>query len=303
MFPFPKRLFLTVLIAGTLDLLCAYTDIFIRSGRISRRMFQYIAGGALGLKNTMDKGLPVIFLGIFFHYFIVLCFALFFFALYKKSKFFGLNTYLIALLYGFFIWSVMNLIVLPMTALPSHPVNIADLLTGGLILSLAIGLPLSLSARAWRPPVPHPTLFRISQNIDVASPKTDTMPPAGIITRTSPSAVTETVEKLIAFLKSHGVTIYARIDQRAELSRAGIPIKPLEYLLFGNPLKGGPVMEANPLAALDLPLKLIVWEDDAGVTQIAFYDAAFIGERFGIPPDLTRTLDLNAVVAAALGPA
>ena len=146
---FTKRLLLTVLIAGSLDLLAAYTDIFIRTGRITKRMFQYIAGGALGLQKTLPGGLPVILLGIFFHYFIVFCFTCFFFLLYRKNKFFGLNKYLAALIYGFFIWAVMTLVVLPLSALPPSTVKVVDALKGGLILSVAIGLPVSLSARAF----------------------------------------------------------------------------------------------------------------------------------------------------------
>jgi hypothetical protein len=146
---FTKRLLLTVLIAGTLDLLSAYIDIFIRTGKISKRMFQYIAGGALGLQNSLKGGIPVILLGIFFHYFIVFCFTLFFFLLYRKTRFFGLNKYLIALIYGFFIWAVMNLVVLPLSALPPTTINFGDALKAGLILSIAIGLPVSLSARAY----------------------------------------------------------------------------------------------------------------------------------------------------------
>jgi hypothetical protein len=145
---FTKRLLLTVLIAGTLDLLSAYIDIFIRTGKISKRMFQYIAGGALGLQNSLKGGVPVILLGIFFHYFIVFCFTLFFFLLYRKTRFFGLNKYLIALFYGFFIWAVMNLIVLPLSALPPSTIDLGGALKAGLILSIAIGLPVSLSARA-----------------------------------------------------------------------------------------------------------------------------------------------------------
>lgn len=149
MSPFAKRLLKTVLIAGTLDILSAYTNIFIQTGHITRRMFQYIAGGALGLKNTLHGGVPVILLGIFFHYFIVFSFTLFFFFLYRKNRVFGLNKFLAALLYGFFIWAVMNLIVLPLSALPPGTINFGKALLDGSILAVMIGLPVSLSARAY----------------------------------------------------------------------------------------------------------------------------------------------------------
>jgi hypothetical protein len=149
MSPFYKRLLLTALIAGTLDILSAYANIFIRTGKITRRMFQYIAGGALGLKNTLDGGAPVILLGIFFHYVIAFSFTLFFFFLYRKNRVFGLNKYLAALLYGIFIWAVMNLVVLPLSALPPGKITVGKALLDASILAVMIGLPVSLSAGAY----------------------------------------------------------------------------------------------------------------------------------------------------------
>jgi hypothetical protein len=146
---FYKRLFITVLIAGTLDILSAYTNGFIQTGHLSRRMFQYIAGGALGLKNTLNGGLPVILLGIFIHYFIAFCFTRFFFYLYRKNRIFGLNKFVAALLYGIFIWAVMSLVVLPLSALPARKITIGNALLDSLILAVMIGLPVSLSARAY----------------------------------------------------------------------------------------------------------------------------------------------------------
>jgi hypothetical protein len=112
-------------------------------------MFQYIAGGALGLKNTANGGLPVILLGIFFHYFIVFCFTCFFFFLYRKNRIFGLNKYLAALLYGIFIWTVMNLVVLPLSALPPGKITLGNALVDSGILAVMIGLPVSLSASGY----------------------------------------------------------------------------------------------------------------------------------------------------------
>jgi hypothetical protein len=112
-------------------------------------MFQYIAGGALGLKNSINGGIPVILLGVFFHYFIVLCFTVFFFFIYRKNRFFGLNKYVAALIYGIFIWAVMNLVVLPLTALPPSKLEPGRALLDASILAVMIGLPVSLSARAY----------------------------------------------------------------------------------------------------------------------------------------------------------
>jgi uncharacterized protein (DUF302 family) len=128
------------------------------------------------------------------------------------------------------------------------------------------------------------------------------MEPIGIITRISNYPVTETVERVVVFLQDHGARVYARINQQTELERVGISIRPLECLLFGNPQKGGLVMAENPLAALDLPLKIIIWEDDAGKTLVSFHDTALIEGRYNISSELVRALDLNPVITGALGP-
>ena len=152
--PLYKRILLTGLIAGTLDILSAYVSFFIETGLISRRMFQYIAGGALGLKNALNGGVPVILLGVFFHYFIAFAFTVFFFFLYRKNKVFGLNKYLAALLYGFFIWTVMNVIVLPLSALPPVPINWKGAPLDSLILAVTIGIPASLSVNTYNRNMP-----------------------------------------------------------------------------------------------------------------------------------------------------
>lgn len=149
MSPFYKRVLLTALIAGTLDILAAYVHVFVRTHQISKKMFNYIAGGALGLKNSLNGGAPVILLGIFFHYFIAFSFTLFFFLLYRKSKVSGLNKYVVALLYGVFVWFVMNILVLPLSRLPQRPFDLGNALLDAAILVVMIGLPLSLSAHRY----------------------------------------------------------------------------------------------------------------------------------------------------------
>lgn len=154
MSPFAKRLLITVLIAGTLDILSAYVNVFIKTGHISRKMFQYIAGGLLGLKNSLNGGVPVILLGVFFHYFITFLFTFIFFVLYRKNRFFGINKFVAALLYGIFIWTVMNLIVLPLSALPRGTITPGKAILDASILAVTIGLPASLSASAFYRKIP-----------------------------------------------------------------------------------------------------------------------------------------------------
>jgi uncharacterized protein (DUF302 family) len=79
------------------------------------------------------------------------------------------------------------------------------------------------------------------------------MNPNGVVTRQSPYPVNETIDRLQNFLQQHGATIYARIDQQAEVQNAGLSLLPLQFIMFGNPKAGGPIMTQKPIAALDLP--------------------------------------------------
>jgi uncharacterized protein (DUF302 family) len=126
------------------------------------------------------------------------------------------------------------------------------------------------------------------------------MNPEGVTICPSPYTVKETIDRRAAFLQAHKATIYARIDQQSELQKAGQTIAPLEFLLFGNPAVGGRLMAASPIAALDLPLKIIAWETEDKKTSLAYNKAAYIGERYSLPAALTTPLDLDALVAKAL---
>jgi uncharacterized protein (DUF302 family) len=127
------------------------------------------------------------------------------------------------------------------------------------------------------------------------------MEPKGVITRPSQYSVKETIDRLQDFLQQHSATIYARIDQQAEVNSTGQDLLPLEFLMFGNPKAGGPVMMENQLAALDLPLKVIAWEDKDQKTWVAYNDAAYIKERFSIPDPIASPLNLDPIIEKVLG--
>lgn len=122
----------------------------------------------------------------------------------------------------------------------------------------------------------------------------------GITIRASPWSVRETIDRVVALLVERKITVYARINQQSEVQNAGLKIAPLEFVLFGNPKAGGPVMAENPVAALDLPLKIIAWEDAAKKVWIAYNAAAWLEDRHSLPHDLMRPLDLDALVANIL---
>jgi uncharacterized protein (DUF302 family) len=124
--------------------------------------------------------------------------------------------------------------------------------------------------------------------------------PVGVTIRKSQYSVKETIDRLQAALEQHHVTIYARIDQQQELQKAGQVIAPLEFLLFGNPKAGGPVMIENPLAALDLPLKVISWQNEHQIVHIAYNDASYIKNRYALSAGVAAPLDLDAIISKLL---
>lgn len=126
------------------------------------------------------------------------------------------------------------------------------------------------------------------------------MNPEGVSTYESKYPVKETIDRLQAFLQQHGATIYARIDQQDEVQKAGLSLSPLEYLLFGNPKAGGALMAENPLIALDLPLKVIVWEDAQKKVWISYNDAKYIEDRYGLLHTENTPLNLDLLVGKAL---
>lgn len=126
------------------------------------------------------------------------------------------------------------------------------------------------------------------------------MNPKGVIIQSSPYTVKETIDRLQSFLQQHGATIYARIDQQAELQKAGLSIPSLEFIMFGNPKAGGAIMIENPIAALDLPLKIIAWQDEQGYAFIAFNDGEYIEERYSLSHKENSPLNLANLIAMAL---
>ena len=122
------------------------------------------------------------------------------------------------------------------------------------------------------------------------------MNPKGITIRSSPWSVKETIDRLVVALEEHKATIYARINQQSEVHNAGKEIPPLEFILFGNPRAGGLIMAENPIAALDLPLKIIAWEDAAKRVWLAYNDAAYLEERYALSHDVMQPVNLDPLI-------
>ncbi|HEY1651673.1 MAG TPA: DUF302 domain-containing protein [Acidimicrobiales bacterium] len=114
---------------------------------------------------------------------------------------------------------------------------------------------------------------------------------AGVITKPSPRSVADTVARLLELLETKGLKVFDVIDQRAEAHRVGLDLRATTLVVFGNPAAGTPVMVAAPLAALDLPLKLLVWADDEHGTQVSYTDPAVLAERYGLTPELATAFE------------
>jgi hypothetical protein len=141
---FFKTVLLTGLFVGTTDILSAFTTIYIQSGKFPDKMFNYIAGGALGLPAALNGGAAVEFLGLFFHYFIAFSFTLLFFLLFPKLKFLAFNKYLVGMLYSVFVNQVMEQI-LRLTPLPSSPFSLSRAFIGWVSFGIVFGIPIVYS--------------------------------------------------------------------------------------------------------------------------------------------------------------
>jgi uncharacterized protein (DUF302 family) len=119
-----------------------------------------------------------------------------------------------------------------------------------------------------------------------------------IVTKLSPLPVADTVSKLTGMISAKGMKLFAVIDQSAEARQAGLSLRETTLVIFGSPAAGTPVMAAAPLSALDLPLKVLVW-DDEGQTKVSYYAPAALAARHHISPDLAANLvGINALTDA-----
>ena len=121
----------------------------------------------------------------------------------------------------------------------------------------------------------------------------------GLVDLPSKHSVDETVEKLKGILQSKGVTLFAMIDHSGEAAKAGLKMRPTKLLIFGNPKAGTPVMLAAPSSAIDLPLKILIWEDAQGKVWVAYNSPAYLQKRHDLPPELIQNIAVVEALARA----
>ncbi len=124
----------------------------------------------------------------------------------------------------------------------------------------------------------------------------------GVVTKLSPRSVADTVTRLTDVLAAKGVQLFATIDQRAAARAVGLDMRETVLVIFGSPVAGTPVMLAAPLAALDLPLKVLIW-DDEGRTKVTYYSPAALAARHHLNADLmTKLATIGPLTDALVAP-
>ena len=130
----------------------------------------------------------------------------------------------------------------------------------------------------------------------------DQQPVDGLVTKECPLSVADTVARLSALIAEKGINLFGVIDHSGEAHAHGLELRDTKVVIFGSPAAGTPVMEAAPLAALDLPLKVLIWAD-GDQTRIDYVDAAELGARYGLSDELAGRLAVIGAItdAAAAG--
>ena len=123
----------------------------------------------------------------------------------------------------------------------------------------------------------------------------------GLMTVRSSHGVRETMDRLEADVRAHGLTVFARIDHAAGAEEAGLALRPTELLIFGNAKAGTPIMLAAPTAALDLPLKALIWEDSSGAVWVSYNAPEYLQQRHNFPEDLLANIaGIRGLIEAAV---
>ena len=122
----------------------------------------------------------------------------------------------------------------------------------------------------------------------------------GLITIQSAYPVRQTIDRLISIIESKGMTVFGRIDHADNALKQGLPLRPTELIIFGNPKAGTFLMQDNQTSGIDLPLKVLAWEDEQGKTWLTYNDTNWIAERHGLSEKSDPTIKAIADVITAV---
>ena len=144
-----KVVLLTGLLAGTLDIISAILVAYLTSGRVPYKIFHYISSGVLGKEKAYAGGFEMVILGLFLHFLIAYIFTVFYFWIYPKVGFLSINKVVSAILYGAFMWVVMNKVVLPLSRVPQGKFDWTQAIIGLTVLIVMLGLPIAFNAHKY----------------------------------------------------------------------------------------------------------------------------------------------------------
>jgi uncharacterized protein (DUF302 family)/uncharacterized membrane protein YidH (DUF202 family) len=119
----------------------------------------------------------------------------------------------------------------------------------------------------------------------------------GIVDKPSNHSVEETVERLKNILQAKGVTLFALIDHSGEAEKVGMKMPPTKLFIFGSPKAGTPLMLAAPSIAVDLPLKILIWEDPQAKVWVSYNSPAYLQQRHGLPQELLENIAVVETLA------
>ena len=123
----------------------------------------------------------------------------------------------------------------------------------------------------------------------------------GIESKPSKHSVDQTVEALNNILKSKGVAMFALIDHSGEAEKVGLKMRPTKLVIFGSPKTGTPLMLASPSSAIDLPLKILVWEDGQGKVWLSYNSPEYLRKRHELPQELMQNIAIIEGLATKAG--
>lgn len=122
-----------------------------------------------------------------------------------------------------------------------------------------------------------------------------------IINKSSNHSVEQTAERLRNILQSKGITLFALIDHSGEAEKVEMSMLPTKLLIFGSPKAGTPLMLAAPSIAIDLPLKILVWEDSQGKVWVSYNSPDYLMKRHGLPQELLQNISIVETIATMAG--
>jgi len=123
----------------------------------------------------------------------------------------------------------------------------------------------------------------------------------GIVDIPSNHTVEQSVERLKSILQAKGVTLFAVVDHGGEAEKVGMKLRPTKLLIFGNPEAGTTLMQSVPNSAIDLPLKILVWEDEQEKVWISYNGPEYLKERHGLRPELLQNIAVVETLASRAG--